>query len=173
MIEYNRLTDGEDGSSSYIVDIPKGGTARIVGNVIEQSAATLNHGMISFAGEEIRHADNRLVVANNSIYNRDYRGIAVRNHADLDILMVNNLSGGAPIAMTQGESKRLGNLARAFHGMTDPRAYDFSLTSGADAIDTGADVEWKPKKEYVHPTFWRLRQKVWRIDVGAYERCGL
>ena len=86
VISYNRLTDGEAGTSSYIVDIPVGGTTYIFGNDIEQGAATLNHGMISFAGEEIQHSDNRLVVQNNSFYNHDYRGNVVRNHANLDVV---------------------------------------------------------------------------------------
>jgi hypothetical protein len=173
IIAYNRLTDEEGGTSSYIVDVPEGGMATIIGNIIEQGAETLNHGMVSYAGEEIRHADNQLVVANNSIYNRDFQGIAVRNHADLKVIMVNNLFGGAPAATVEGDGKLLVNLTRPEHGMTDPQNYDFSLTSGAAAIDRGIQFELAPKYEYVHPTSARPRQQVWHIDVGAYERCGL
>jgi hypothetical protein len=154
------------------VDIPQGGLARIVGNVIEQGPATINHGMISFAGEDMRHADSRLVIVNNSIYNRDFRGIAVRNHADLNVVMVNNLFGGAPVATSDGDIELINNLTFAEHGMVDPRNYNFSLTSGAYAIDTGIDFDVKPLKEYVHPTQWRQRQAVWRVDSGAYEFCG-
>lgn len=171
IIAYNRLTDGEDGTSSYIVDIPQGGLARIVGNAIEQGPATINHGMISFAGEKMRHADSRLVIVNNSIYNRDFRGIAVRNHAGFSVIMVNNLFGGAPVATSDGDIELINNLTFAEHGMVDPRNYDFSLTSGAHAIDTGIDFDVKPLKEYVHPTQWRQRQAVWRVDNGAYEFC--
>ena len=129
--------------------------------------------MISYAGEEIRHADNQLVVANNSIYNRDFQGIAVRNHADLEVVMVNNLFGGAPAATVKGDGKLLGNLTRPEHGMGDPRNYEFRLRTGAFAVDRGIQFEPTPKYEYVHPTRARPRQEVWRIDVGAYERCGL
>ena len=45
--------------------------------------------------------------------------------------------------------------------------------SGATAIDRGVEFEEVPQYEYVHPTGARLRRKVWRFDVGAYERCGL
>lgn len=172
-IAYNRLTDGEGGTSSYIVNIPEGGLANIISNVIEQGAETLNHGMISYAGEEIRYAENQLVVANNSVYNRDFQGIGVRNHADLDVMLVNNLFGGAPIGTVEGKGQLLGNLTRPEHGMTDPRNYDFSLMSGAGAIDRGIQFAPEPKYEYVHPKRARTRQNVWRIDVGAYESCGL
>lgn len=50
-VAYNRLTDGEGGMSSYVVDIPEGGTATIIGNVMEQGAETLNHGVISYVGK--------------------------------------------------------------------------------------------------------------------------
>lgn len=35
-IEYNRLTDEGDGNSSYLVDIPEGGYAYVLGNVLEK-----------------------------------------------------------------------------------------------------------------------------------------
>ena len=41
MIAYNRLTDGEGGTSSYIVDIPTGDTTIVIGNLIEQGFETL------------------------------------------------------------------------------------------------------------------------------------
>lgn len=173
VMAFNRLVDGNDGTSSYVIDIPEGGNATIIGNVIEQGAATLNHGMISFAGEETRHADNQLVIANNSIYNRDFQGIAVRNHAELEVILANNLVGGAPVAMIDGSGSMLGNLTLPEHGMTDPRNYDFSLLPGAAAIDAGKPFELVPAYEYLHPASARPRRQIWRVDVGAYERCGL
>ena len=63
---------------------------------------------------------------------------------------------------------------RPTDGLADPRNYDFSITPpGAAAIDRGVEFEYRPKYEYVHPTHARPRQQVWRIDVGALERCGI
>lgn len=173
LITYNRLTDEEDGQSSYIIDIPEGGIATIVGNVIEQGPATLNHGMISFAGESASHLDNTLSVVNNSIYNRDFDGVVVRNNKDLAVVMANNLLGGAPVVTTDSIAELINNLTRPEHGMADPRNYDYSLIAAAPGVDTGIDFDIKPTREYVHPVQWRLRQNVWRLDVGAYERCGI
>jgi hypothetical protein len=172
-VTYNRLTDEQGGRSSYIIDIPEGGTSYIVGNVIEQGSETLNHGIFSFAGESSDHPDNRLVIVNNSIYNRDFKGVVVRNHASLDVEMVNNLLGGAPAANTDSVINLAGNLTRPEHGMTDPRNYDFSLKNSAAAIDAGVEFEIVPSREYVHPVRWRNRQTIWILDVGAYERCGI
>jgi hypothetical protein len=67
----------------------------------------------------------------------------------------------------------INNLMRPEHGMIDPRNYDFALLAGAPAIDAGVEFVVTPSKEYVHPVQWRPRQNVWRIDVGAFERCGI
>ena len=87
--------------------------------------------------------------------------------------MVNNLLGGAPFSMADGDIELTNNLMLPKHGMTDPRNYDFSLVSGARAVDTGINFDVKPSGEYVHPVHWRRRQEVWRVDIGAHERCGL
>jgi hypothetical protein len=173
LIAYNRLTDEAGGRSSYIIDIPEGGVATIIGNVIEQGAETLNHGMISYASESNEQPDNRLLIVNNSIYNRDFKGVVVRNKRNLDVLLANNLLGGAPVALTDSVIEPVNNLTRPEHGMRDPRHYDFGLVVGAVAIDAGVEVEIKPLREYVHPLRGHPRQTVWRLDVGAHERCGI
>lgn len=173
VITYNRLTDGEAGSSSYVIDVAEGGVARIVGNMLEQGPGTLNHGMISYAAEGSQPGDNSLVVVNNSIYNRDFEGIAVRNHAELPVQLVNNLFGGATMAISGPAIELVSNLNYPDHGMADPREYDYSLEPGTRAVDSGNEFAVVPAKEYVHPVRWRERDTVWRIDVGAYERCGI
>jgi hypothetical protein len=173
LIAYNRLSDEENGRSSYVIDIPEGGIATVVGNVIEQGPATLNHGIISFAAETNPHSDNKLSIVNNSIYNRDFKGVLLRNNKEHEAVMANNLIGGAPTVTTESKIELVNNLTRPDHGMTDPRNYDYGLVAGAPAIDAGVDVEIKPTLEYVHPLQWRERKPVWRLDVGAYERCGL
>jgi hypothetical protein len=173
VISYNRLSDNEEGRSSYIIDIPEGGIAEILGNVIQQGYSTVNHGMISFGGEELSHDDNRLLIASNTLYNRDFRGIGVRNHKNLDVLLINNLIAGAPIQLADGAVEEVANQMFAEHGLADPRAYDFGLVAGAYAIDGGSDAGPTPASEYVHPLGSRTRPEIWRLDVGAYEHCGL
>mgnify|MGYP001549837877 FL=1 len=87
--------------------------------------------------------------------------------------MVNNVVGGAPAAATDSIIELVNNLTRPEHGMKDPRNYEFELVAGATAIDAGFKFNVTPSREYVHPVQWRPRQYVWRLDVGAYERCGI
>ena len=42
VIEYNRLTDEDDGNSSYLVDLPEGGHAYVLGNVLEKGGHAEN-----------------------------------------------------------------------------------------------------------------------------------
>ena len=48
----NYISDGEKGMSSYAIDIPQGGNALILGNIIEQSAFSRNQSMVSFSAEK-------------------------------------------------------------------------------------------------------------------------
>jgi len=172
-IRYNRLSDNEKGRSSYLIDIPEGGEAEIIGNVLQQGYATENHSMISFAAEAAPHEKNSLVVASNTVYNRDLGGILVRNSRELDVQVINNLIAGVPVVLVEGPGREAANQMAPDHGLVDPRAFDFSLISGAQAIDKGSDDGPVPVAEYVHPLGWRSRQVVWSLDIGAYERCGL
>ncbi len=57
---YNRLT-GENGDGSYEVDMPNGGQAILIGNIIEQSPNSQNGGIISFALENQSHPEQQIV----------------------------------------------------------------------------------------------------------------
>jgi tetratricopeptide (TPR) repeat protein len=172
LIAYNRLADGMQGESSYLIDLPEAGVATIIGNELNQGPRTPNHGMISFASEGQPHADNRLTIASNSVYNQDFGGILLRNHGSVAALIVNNLIGGAPVSLAQSAYDAPFNLTLPNHGMADPRNHDFTLTPGAPAIDAAVEGP-TPLWEYVHPLGYRPRPTIWRADAGAHEHCGL
>lgn len=176
-VRYNRLT-GEEGQVSYVIDIPNGGIAYIVGNEIEKAVDSRNPYAISFGQEGLTSEDNRLFVVNNSVYNRYDKTIFVRNASDTPAFIANNLIGGAPLGLVSGEYVAEGNRSFADHGMVDPREYDFRLTHTAGAIDTGSaidnvlsDLPVVPVAEYVHPVSMRPRIPVAQLDVGAHEYC--
>ncbi|MDR2810960.1 MAG: hypothetical protein LBB84_10480 [Tannerellaceae bacterium] len=93
----NLIADGNDANSlaSYEIDIPSGGQAVIVGNIIQQSATTDNPHFISFAKEERnRYEQNRIFIAHNTFLNShngsdDY--VLGAPTSGVEIYMLNNV----------------------------------------------------------------------------------
>ncbi len=177
-IEYNRLTDEGDGNSSYLVDIPEGGYAYVIGNVLEKGARAQNPNAIAFASEKRGDAEGGLWVVNNTFYNRHLNATFVANRSKAPALAVNNVLAGAPMVLLDGAGTDRDNYRRPQGGMVDPAAYDFRLLADSPLIDAGADpgsaesVPLWPQFEYVHPASGRARQQVAALDLGAYEFCG-
>ena len=71
----NRIFDN-DGSASYSVDLPNGGSAAISNNVIEQGAHTQNPFVFAYGEEGITHAGSASI-SNNTIVNDDPSGVGV------------------------------------------------------------------------------------------------
>jgi hypothetical protein len=177
-IEYNRLTDEDDGNSSYLVDLPEGGYAYVVGNVLEKGGRAENPNAIGFASENPGVQEGGLWVVNNSFYNRRVDASFVANRSKLATLVVNNVLAGAPAVLLDGRGEERSNFRQARAAMVDPGAYDFRPTVDSPLIDAGEDpgsadtVALWPQFEYVHPASGRARQRVAGLDVGAYEFCG-
>jgi hypothetical protein len=177
-IEYNRLTDEDDGNSSYLIDIPEGGSAYVIGNVLEKGGRADNANAISFAGENPKAQGGGLWVVNNTFYNRLLDATFVANRSKLPVLVVNNVLGGAPAVLLDGHGTDHHNFRRPESGLVNAAGYDFQLTAESPLIDAAADPGnaesaplW-PQFEYVHPASGRARQRVAALDLGAYEFCG-
>jgi hypothetical protein len=177
-IEYNRLTDEDNGNSSYLVDLPEGGYAYVLGNVLEKGERTENPNAIAFASEIPAVKEGGLWVVNNSFYNRRVDASFVANRSKLPALVVNNVLAGFPVVLLDGPGEDRSNFRQARAGMVDPGAYDFRLAADSPLIDAGQDpgtadafALW-PQFEYVHPASGRVRQRVAALDAGAYEFCG-
>lgn len=177
-IEYNRLTDEDDGNSSYLIDIPEGGYAYIVGNVLEKGGRSQNPNAISYAAERRDVAEGGLWVVNNTFYNRFVDSIFVANRSKLPMLVLNNVLLGAPTVLRDGPGTDRNNSRKPAPGIVDAAGYDFRLTAESALIDTAEDpgsageVGLWPQFEYVHPAGGRARQHVGALDSGAYEFCG-
>ncbi len=91
---YNRIIDGRDGSSSYLVDIANGGRAWLVGNVIQQGKNADNWAVVSF-GAERRATSDRLAMINNTIINNRGSGIFLQNRSPGSATLINNILAGA------------------------------------------------------------------------------
>jgi|GEM_PF-713564 len=91
-ILYNRITD-ESGQASYEVNLPNGGNALIMGNIIQQSRETKNSAVIRYGEEGYTGPDNTLRLINNTIVNsHPYGGAFLRAAPGTQtVISVNNL----------------------------------------------------------------------------------
>lgn len=164
---YNRIVDGREGSSSYLVDIANGGRAWLVGNVIEQGKNADNWAIVSF-GAEARAASDRLAMINNTIINNRGSGIFLQNRSPGMATLINNIFAGdgtpanGPAEMRNnlivksvsagivgallGRAKPeaasgvlAGNFTARSAGFVDPDRMNFDLQEKSPARDIGAE----------------------------------
>jgi len=176
LVLYNRLTS-EDTPSSYELNLPEGGEAYVVGNLIQQRVGGQRI-MISFAdGDGTQYPSSQLYVANNTFVSESAGDATfVRTiQADAKLVLTNNLFVGPGTLTNGGMPTLIGNLATQAPGFVDQAMYDYHLAAGSPAIDVGMDpgtstaMSLLPVQQYVHPRMVESRAAVGVLDVGAYE----
>jgi hypothetical protein len=177
-IAYNRITDEDNSDSSYLIDLPEGGEAWVIGNILEKGADSQNPNAISYAAERKDIVQGGLWVINNSFYNRYANATFVANRSKLPVVIANNVLGGASFLIRDGPGEDRHNYQDPQHVMVDPAAFDFRPLPDSPLIDSApdpgksGDVSLWPEFEYVHPASGRKRQHVGKLDLGAQEFCG-
>ena len=64
------ISDGPEGTSSYLVDIPNGGTLIVSDNILEKGPKSQNHNAaIEIGAEVITHQTQQIVINNNTFIN--------------------------------------------------------------------------------------------------------
>lgn len=154
---YNRIT-GESGTNSYEVDLPNGGAAYLIGNLIEQGAATRNKAVIAF-GEEGLFASrpNRLHLSHNTLVSRP-AGWCSWVHAPNGgwVKVVNNVMLGGCVFNVASRTSVANNPTARTNDFVDPASYDFRLRSDSmltgTVVDAGVagEIALTPAREYRH-----------------------
>jgi len=75
---YNRISDEGDGTASRNIDLPNGGFAVILGNVIHHGPRTENSNAIEFGLEGLTNPDRSIFIAGNTIVSE--RSGSLREH---------------------------------------------------------------------------------------------
>ncbi len=155
----NRITDEEGGRSSYELEFPNGGTALVIGNIIEQGAQTENPVMVSFGAEGYSATPNKLEMINNTLVD-DLPGggvyIRVRPGADRVTLVANLMIGDAQPAFDSGW-RQAGNVRAAAADMPNVAQMDYRLVRHSPLTGQGVDPRSvdaglpRLSREYVHP----------------------
>lgn len=158
VIAYSRLS-GEDGTSSYELEFPSGGRARVIGCLIQQGARTQNATIISYGAERYRWELNDLKISFCTIVNdRPGGGTFVRvagGAASLD--MTNNLLVGRGAMEVGVAAAQMRNVEARPGDFADAAQLDFRLRRSGRLVGAagmagaqGPDGEL-PEREYVHP----------------------
>lgn len=92
-IEGNYIADGSNGSASYSIDVPNGGTAIVKNNVIEKGPNKQNPYFVAFGEEGASNPNSNLTVDNNTFVNDSgHSTIAVWNPTGLSSVVVDHNS---------------------------------------------------------------------------------
>lgn len=171
---YNRITD-EHGASSYLIDLPNGGDAFIIGNLLRQSPGSDNWTAVAYAGENNRgNPDQILYAVNNTFVNDRGRGVFIRNHGKADAILINNLLVGNIIPL-QGSGRQRENLTVKDARFVGRQHFDYRLLPGSPAIGRGTNpgiakngLSLRPEYQYRHPLAREKRRQESPFDIGAY-----
>ncbi len=175
LILCNRLDDGPDGSSSYVVDLPDGGRSFILGNLLRHGPRAENGTGVSYAAESTKNQTPRLYVAHNTfISERPAGGRFVRvGGRDAKAVVVNNLVVGTEVVL-DGPGELRGNVVTHAPGFADAASGDFRLKAGSPALGACAvpgridAIPLLPDSVYDHPLGRLPRPATTRPDAGAY-----
>lgn len=181
-ILYNRITNETSGTASRNIDLPNGGLAIIIGNIIEQGSNSGNSNMIGYGLEGLSNpAPQNLYLVNNTIVNNKSAGSFVHVQSGTGILKMMNTIFAGPGTLLNGSPSTLDtatNLVSATTsaiGFVNATAYDYQLISSAKVIGKGSNpgttgsYALLPVSEYVHNSRKQNRVINGTIDIGAYE----
>lgn len=177
-ILYNRLTD-ETGRASYEIDLPSGGIAYVIGNIIQQSPNAINGHFISFGVEGYKWDKNELYLINNTLIdNRPANGrFLLLKPGPASIRAINNILYGPdtlnPADRPTAASRPDGQLPGTYENnprvrldeFNNPENYDYTLKATSKlrntAINPGVfnNFQLSPERQYSHPMQVIGRQK--------------
>jgi len=172
-IRYNYLTDLDDGNASYAIDLPDGGKAFIVGNILHQSRYTENSSLIHY-GMPKSQKGHTFYIVNNTASSDRHTGVFLLNHSPAKAIIVNNLLFGS-LDLAVGLNKEIANLYVGSSCLSPKNSLPFLISQTCKAVNAGFrtnDYDVKdltPLYEYVHPLSRKMREQDNAIDIGAFE----
>jgi hypothetical protein len=174
IIEYNRLMNESDGTASYEIDLPNGGTSYIIGNLIQQGPETDNSTIVMYGAEGLSNPGKDVWIVNNTIVNDRSGGTFIRIADGSSGHAINNLFAG-PGTDISGPCEKITNLTAGTDILVDAAACDYHPVAGSAVENGGTDpgsahgVNLMPAFQYVHPLGSESRVVTGAPDIGAFE----
>ncbi|MBI3502760.1 MAG: T9SS type A sorting domain-containing protein [Bacteroidetes bacterium] len=182
-ILYNRFSNEATGDASREMDLPNGGMAIVMGNIIEQGPNSTNSGIIEYGLEGLTNpAPNNFYFINNTVVNDKSNGTFITLQTGMDLYKAYNNIFAGPGTLLSGSATTIDTMKNwvvttiANCGFVNASNYDYHLTAGSGAINAGANAgtasngyNLTPALEYSHPANNIPRNISGVIDVGAHE----
>lgn len=174
-ILYNRIMDFQDGRSSYSIDLPSGGTALVLGNIIQQSPATKNSAIVSFGAEGLIYKKNKLRFFFNTVINNRSAGIFIKVKSNARAIIKNNIFSGNG-KLVKGEvilEHNILNTAKPMFKSAD--TYNYEILAASPAVDQAVavvdnkGVEVLPEYHFYNGKWQRRSKAGQQYDLGAIE----
>lgn len=181
-IAYNLIHDGAGGESSYEIDLPHGGQAWIVGNVIGQSSRTQNPVVVAFGSEGRAWDKSALYLSHNTLVNDSWipawflRVFRDRLPEGAPVHAVNNLVVGPGLFALGASADFQGNASALTSTLADVETMAFELGAGSWLRDRGVDPrnvagqDLSPKAEFTMPIGTRAIPARTRWTPGAFQK---
>jgi hypothetical protein len=174
-ILYNRIMDEADGTASYEIDLPNGGTSYIIGNIVQQGPLTDNPTIIAYGEEGLSNTGKDLYVINNTIVNDRSSGTFISIASGASRAKIgNNLFVGSG-TLISGPADTFTNLSTNTPGFANRASYDYRPLATAPGINKGSDpgsagtFSLLPVYQYDYDCSGSTRVSDGVIDIGAYE----
>lgn len=174
-ILYNRLST-ETSNASLEIDIPNGGNAWIIGNLIYQGANSANGNMLAFQleGPHPENPGESLYVVHNTFVNERFpMGVFIATNRSLHTppVILNNIFDGPGRITTHTFAKVDGNLQSPKLKYVAATQFDYRPAPDSPAVDAAVPIprELEPRFEYSHPACGVVRLTKGKADVGAFE----
>ena len=181
----NRIMDEETGNSSRLIDLPNGGPAVIIGNLLMQGNNAPNNNLVGYGLEGLSSpTPHDLIFINNTCVNKriaSCRFLQVQGGTNF-VHNANNIftGGGTILTGSPASTTTEGNLIDATIAnikFIDEPNYDYHLDIGSPAIDIGVSqssihsFDLTPGDSYQHKAAQEVRTiEGLKIDAGAYEQ---
>ena len=182
-ILYNRFSNEATGTASREIDLPNGGYAIIMGNIIQQGLNGQNSNLVGYGLEGLSNpAPHNLYMVNNTMVNERPSGSFVNVTSGTNIYKGYNnifagpgsLLSGAPTTLDTAGNKNYSLISSA--GFANSASYNYHLLASSSAVNAGTSAgaatngfSLTPPYEYVHPANYAARNTTGSIDAGAHE----
>lgn len=184
VIEYNRFSNEADGTASREIDLPNGGQAYLIGNVIQQGLQSQNSNLVGFGMEVLSNpGPHELYAVNNTLVNEKASGSFFQMPVPAYFKGYSNVLAGGGVFMSAWPTDfdTLANLRSpsiAALSFLDAGSCDYRIDESSPAHSIGYPAGLASSGyplvalyEYVHPVNGTARCQHATLDAGAFETC--